>query len=325
MTIAATAIHRAKLAGPGVWRGDSFHSSNDWTYRLRPRTIEEADRAMRTLRARGLDTSRMTAADFPLPSFERDAQALRRELRDGRGFVVLKGLPIERYSSEEATLIYWGISRRLGTPVIQNVRGDTLYSVRDEGVNLEKEYGNIGARTSKTSLGLNFHTDSAPMMAGQMPDLVALLALQVAKSGGASAIVSARTVHNILLEERPHHLERLYQPFHFDRRAELPAGESPTLYAPVFRADGGVEGRYLRMYIPKGHELAGEPLREADIAALDSLDAVMARPELVVKFDMERGDMQYVNNRFILHARTAFEDWPEPERKRHLVRLWLVL
>jgi alpha-ketoglutarate-dependent taurine dioxygenase len=259
-----------------------------------------------------------------LPSFEADAEALREKLRFGSGFVLMKGLPADSYTDEEMSLIYWGLGSHLGRPVPQKVVGGLLYSVRDEGYNLERDFGAAGVRTSKTTAGFNFHTDSPSLLAGYTPDIVCLLALQPAKSGGESALVSASAAHNILLEERPQYLDRLYAPYHVDRRAEQPPGEPPTLPVPVFTYNGQLAVRYLRLYITKGHEVTGSPLTQADTDPLDYLDEVMRRPELPVTFGMERGDMQFVNNVFILHSRTEFQDHPQPERKRHYVRLWLM-
>ncbi len=262
--------------------------------------------------------------DFPLPSFEKDAGDLREKLRFGSGFVVVKGLSPDHYADdEEARMIYWGLGTHLGRPVPQKVKGGLLYSVRDEGYNLERDFGAAGVRTSKTAAGFNFHTDSPSLLAGYTPDIVCLLALQSAKSGGESALLSANTAHNILLEERPEYLDRLYAPYHVDRRAELPPGEPPTLPTRVFAYDGQLSVRYLRFYIAKGHEVAGSPLTKADTAPLDYLDEVLSRPDLPVTFDMERGDMQFVNNVFVLHSRSEFQVYPEPNRKRHYIRLWL--
>jgi len=278
---------------------------------------------VRAIRERGKSLASVTAADFPVPSFRRDAARLRDDLLRGRGFVVIRGLPIERYTDEEATLIYWGIGSFFGTTLPQNVKGDRVYAVRDEGFQIERDYGAVGVRFSKTTVGLDFHTDSAPALLGATPDIVGLLALQTAKSGGDSALVSAPAAHNALRRERPDCLARLYRCYHFDRRAELRSGEPSTLHAPVFTYNGQLAVRYFRFYIPKGHELAGAPLGAADVEALDVFDAVLNRPELHVRFDMQRGDMQFVNNTFLLHSRTAYEDYAEPARRRHLVRLWL--
>ena len=306
-------------------RGKHFQTSADWTYTLSLETINQLDRAVEGLRARGKDLSTLTSADFPLPSFDDGAAALRTELLQGRGFVVIKGLPIDRYTNDEAAMAYWGLGSFLGTPMVQNVRGDRLYAVRDEGYKMETHYGGSGVRFSKTTEDLRFHTDSAPALAGSTPDIVGLLCLRPAKSGGETAIISAKTVHNVLRERRPDALEQLYGAFHHDRSSELRDGESPTLFAPVFRFDGELSARYMRFYINKGHETAAEPLLPERVRALDALDEVMSRPELQVTFEMQRGDIQLLNNRVILHSRAAFEDHPEPERRRHYARLWLSL
>lgn len=316
-------MHRQRIDGPTAWRGADFADTAAWSYRLPASAIEEFDRSLRRIRQTGKAIEALTAVDFDVPTFLPDAAALGREVRQGRGFVLIKGLPRERYSELEACTIYWGVGALLGAAVPQNLKGEVLYSVRNEGVNLDRDYGQTGARTSKTTLGLNYHTDSAPVMAGHFPEIVGLLALATAKSGGESAIVSAATLHNIVLAERPDLLDRLYAPYHFDRRAELPPGAPPTLFAPVFTYRGRVAIRYLRFYIPKGHEQAGVPLTAADLEPLDFIDEAMQRPEMPVTFAMDPGDMQFVNNVFILHSRTAFEDHPEPERRRHLMRLWL--
>jgi alpha-ketoglutarate-dependent taurine dioxygenase len=321
--VSCTPPYKAPITGPAVWKGSDFSGPSDYWYYLGRETIAELDRALLRIRDSGKPLFTLTVQDFPLPSFENDAEALREELRFGSGFVVVKGLPIDRYTEQEARTIYWGLGAHLGRPIPQNLKGDLLYSVRDEGYDLDRDYGAAGVRTSKTTAGLNYHTDSPPMLAGYTPDIVCLLALRTAKSGGESAILSANTAHNILLEERPEYLDRLYAPYHMDRRAELPPGEAPTLPVPVFAYHGQLSVRYLRFYITKGHEVAGAPLTPADTEPLDYFDDVMRRPHLPVTFQMERGDMQFVNNVFILHSRTEFQDHPEPERKRHYVRLWL--
>ncbi|HYM11310.1 MAG TPA: TauD/TfdA family dioxygenase [Bryobacterales bacterium] len=323
MQIPSTPVHRAPITGLGAWRRADFSSPADWSYRLQPQTLAEIDRAVGRIREQRKSISTLTAEDFPLPSFTADAATLREDVLRGRGFGVVKGLPIERYTDEEASLIYWGIGSFFGATLPQNVKGDRLYSVRDEGQNISRDYGAVGVRFSKTTSGLNFHTDSAPAFRGNTPDIVCLLALQTAKSGGSTAIVSAQTLHNVILEERPDYLERLYAGYYFDRRAELAPGESPTLLAPIFAYDGALQIRHFPFYIRKAPELTGVPLTAADTAPLEFLDCVAQREELPVTFDMERGDMQFVNNTFILHSRTAYQDYPEPERRRHLVRLWL--
>ncbi len=241
----------------------------------------------------------------------------RRELEEGRGFVIIDRLPVEQLSAREATALYWLIGQLLGVPFAQNVEGTLLYDVRDTGKDLAS-----GARFSVTNYESSFHTDNS--FGDTILDYVGLLCLKTARSGGISQNVSGYAVHNVLLEEHPDVLETLYQPFHVDRRGGVQGGESPTVRRPVIAWDGSeLVLRYLRHWIEVGHEKAAEPLTGEQCRALDVLDGVLRRPELRVEFALEPGQMYFINNRWILHNRTAFEDHPEPERRRHLVRLWL--
>jgi alpha-ketoglutarate-dependent taurine dioxygenase len=325
MTAPVTSAYDGHFHGRGAWRLGDFADPEAWTCRLPQAAWDELDTAMRTARDARAPVFTLTRADFPGASLVSTLAAFREELESGRGFVVIRGLPIDRYSDEEAATIYWGIATHLGTPIPQNVKEEYLFSVRDEGYNFERDYGVTGVRISRTASAIDFHTDSSAAYAGYTPDIVSLLALRTAKMGGQSAIVSGQTIHNILREERPDYLRRLYAPYYFDRRAELRPGESPTLEAPVFAYEGSLSIRYFRFNLVRGHQTAGAPLTPADTGPLDFLESVCRRADVAVNFEMERGDMQFVNNRFILHSRTAFEDHAEPERRRNFLRLWMRL
>ncbi len=309
--------------GRGAWQRDDFSNPDAWTCRLSPAALDELDEAMDRARDSGRNIPALTPADFPLPSLAPTLQAIRKDLESGRGFTLIRGLPIERYSDEEAAIIYWGIATQLAQPMPQNVIEEYLFSVRDEGYNFQRDYGATGVRISRTASAIEFHTDSSAAYAGYTPDIVSLLALQTAKTGGMSAFISAQTLHNVLLRERPAYLERLYAPYYFDRRAELRSGESPTLLTPIFTYKDSLAIRYFRFNLMRGHETAGSPLTPADTEPIDFLESVCRREELPVTLQMERGDMQFVNNRFVLHSRTAFEDHAEPDRRRHFLRLWM--
>jgi len=298
MEIRPTAVHRQRFTGPGAWREADAGGPQDWTFRLTPALLTQIERG-----------------EFP------EAERLRGELLEGRGFLVLKGVPVD--DERRARRLYLAIAGFFGASLPQNARGDLLYSVRDEGQSIDREYGQVGVRFSKTTLELDYHTDAGPMFGGGTPDFVGLLCLQTPRSGGLSALVSAETVHNVLLDERPAYLERLYQTYYWDRRAELRPGESPILTAPVLRYDGRLQIRHFPFYIHRAPEVTSVPLTEADVAPLDYLDELTRRPGLAVAMEMEPGDIQLIHNRRILHSRTAYQDHPEPERRRHLVRLWL--
>jgi hypothetical protein len=321
--LAPTPVHDAIFNGRGAWRAADFSSPEQWTWRLPPAAISELEAALDKIRGTGRPVWTLTLDDYPAPSLAAGAVSLRRELESGRGFVVIRGLPVDRYSGDEAAILYWGIAVHLADPIPQNARDEYLFSVRDEGYNFERDYGTAGVRISRTADAIDFHTDSSAAYAGYTPDIVSLLALQTARSGGLTAIVSAQTVHNILREERPDCLRRLYAPYYFDRRAELRPGESPTLLAPVLSFGGALTIRYFRFNLMRGHETAAAPLTEIDREAIEALESACRRANVAVHFSMDRGDMQFVNNRFVLHSRTAFEDHAEPERRRHFLRLWM--
>jgi hypothetical protein len=309
--------------GPRVWTARDFSGPPDWLLSICEETRHELKSAMAHARRHRADAAMLKREDFPFPSFAPTAAEILRRLRDGRGFVVLRGLPLDDYAEDEVRLLYAGLGTHLGTILPQNLRGDRLYSVRDEGIRVEAEYGRTGVRFSKSNAAFDFHTDSPSRVAGNTPDAIGLLVLRTAKTGGESALVSGYALHNILRKERPDVLRRLYRPFWVDRRAELPPGEDPVLPVPVFTFDGRLTVRYLRFYITKGQEWKGEPLRSADVEALDVFEEVMLRPGVAVKVPAERGDLQLVSNTFLLHSRTSYEDYAAPERKRHYLRLWL--
>jgi Taurine catabolism dioxygenase TauD, TfdA family len=312
-----------RFEGPQAWTARNFSASSDWVLPFHDETLRELKSAIAYAKRHDTDAAAIKREDFPLPSFAVTAEEIRRRLRDGSGFVVLRGLQLEDYSEDEARLLYAGLGTHLGTIIPQNLRGDRLYSVRDEGIRVEAEYGRTGVRFSKSNAAFDFHTDSPSRVAGNTPDFIGLLILQTAKVGGESALVSGYTLHNILSDERPDILDRLYQPFWVDRRAELPPGEEPVLPVPVFMFAGRLTVRYLRFYITKGHEWKGEPLSSADLEALDVFEEVMRRPDIAASVPAQRGDLQLVSNTFLLHSRTSYEDYAEPERKRHYLRLWL--
>jgi alpha-ketoglutarate-dependent taurine dioxygenase len=244
-------------------------------------------------------------------------QPVIEALESGRGFAILDRIPMEKCGPDEAQKIYWLVGQLLGEPFEQNVQGTLLYDVRDTGKSLSE-----GARFSVTSYESSFHTDNS--FGQEVLDYVGLLCINTAKSGGLSQVVSGYAVYNELLENHSAALDTLCQPFHVDRRGGTREGDSPTVQFPVIqKSRDELLFRYLRYWIEVGHEKAKQALTSEQVAALDLLDEIARRPELRVEFFLEPGQMFFINNRWILHNRTAFEDHAEPERKRHYVRLWL--
>ena len=296
------------------WRARDVADRSRWTYRLSDADVAELDAALAHARARCPDVLDITREDFPLPTLAAKIAGFERELIDGRGFQLISGLPVERYSDADASAIYWGIGMHLGTPWPQNQHGHLLGDVTDQG----RSYTDPTSRGNELGpVGMPYHSDGS--------DLVGLMCLRKAKSGGLSTVANAVLAHNELVRTRPDLAAVLYQPMVYDFRGEERPGRAPTYTMPVFTRHGErLFVRYIRPYIESARRHAGvPPLSAAEREACDQLDRMCRNPDFNVYMDFEPGDMQFINNYHVLHARTAFEDYPEPGRKRFLKRLWL--
>ncbi len=299
---------------PSAWKGSALRNSTEWILQLNPRHNEELATALAFAKQRGAKIPQLSADDFPLPTLQQVLAALRAEVNDGRGFVLVKGYDIDRYTIEDAALIYWGIGTHLGTGSAQNAQGDLLGHVTDLGVDYRTD---VNARGYQTRLILPFHNDAM--------DIVALLCLRPARSGGLSRIVSSTAIFNAIQERRPDLLPVMYQPFYLDRRGESPDGKLPYYTAPLLSfLDGRLFVRYNRGFIQSAQRFLEVPrLSAQQIEMLDMVDELCNYPEFHLDMAFERGDMQFISNYTTLHSRTAYEDWPDKERRRYLLRLWL--
>jgi alpha-ketoglutarate-dependent taurine dioxygenase len=203
-------------------------------------------------------------------------------------------------------------------PVAQKLDGTLIYDVLDTG---QEALPGSGVRPDKTNIEIRFHNDNA--YNDTPPDYVGLLCLRQAQSGGHSRVISFHAVHNAVRERHPDRLERLYRHFWFDRQREFRPGESPIFSAPVFEHAGELKARFSAHQIDGGYVLRGEPIDRDGEAAIAAVLDIFDEEELSVDFDLEPGQIQLVDNRVLGHSRTAFIDDPDPDRRRHLVRLWL--
>jgi TfdA family taurine catabolism dioxygenase TauD len=309
-----TAPPRPLIDGPSAWIGrDLSERPDEWIYHLSQAEIGEVEAATASVRARGLDIAEIRRADFPLPTFGPVLDKLRDEILNGRGFVLIRGLPVEGRPSADSAAAYWGIGTYLGNARSQNAMGHLLGHVRDLGL----ATSDPNVRTYQTTERQHFHTDSC--------DIVGLLCLKTAKRGGLSSIVSSMAIYNVMATRRPDLVARLFRPFPTDRRGEVPAGKKPFFEIPVYNDHAGfLSVIYSRTYINSGQRFAeARRLEPQDLEALDMFDDLANDAELRLDMELRPGDMQFLHNHTILHDRTAFEDWPEPARKRHLLRLWL--
>ena len=315
MTVSQPLPSRRPIEGPSAWFGsDMRERESEWTYQLSPSEIAEIEAALKSVQARGLDIAAIRRDDFPLPTLGPVLDRLRNEVLHGRGFVLLRGVPVEDRPIAESATMYWGIGTYFGSARSQNAQGHLLGHIFDLG---GSSATNPNIRSYATAERQNFHIDRC--------DVVALLCLRRAKSGGLSAIASSMAVHNVMAARRPDLLERLYQSFPVDRRGEVPEGKAPFYHAPVFNEHAGtISVLYSRLHIGSAQRFpAARRLTPEDIEALDMLGELAGDPELRLDMNFMPGDIQFLHNHTILHARSAYEDWSEVERKRHLLRLWL--
>jgi hypothetical protein len=307
---------RPLIDGPSAWIGAELRSHPEtWTYTLSTGEIAEIEAAVAAVVAARLAVADIIRDRFPLPRFGRTLDALCREILDGRGFVLLRGLPVAGRSMLENAIAYCGIGSHFGAMCSQNAKGHLLGHVRDLGGPTAAVDPNV--RAYHTAERQMFHTDGS--------DIVGLLCLQQAKAGGLSSIVSSMAMYNRMATERPDLVRRLFAPLPFDRRGEVPAGMLPYYLMPVCTDYAGqLSVGYTRRNINSSQRHPDAPrLSPEDVEALDMFDTLANDQHLRLDMVLQPGDMQFLHNHTILHDRTAFEDWPEPERKRHLLRLWL--
>jgi hypothetical protein len=315
-------MHRptAPLTGPDAWRGAELAASPDaWLARFTADELAALDDAAARLLASGwpaLDpmsdprepTTPGAAHLAPITAL---VERIRGDLLFGRGFVLLRGLPVDDRARAAARL--WVLGRHLGAPVSQNARGHLLGHVCDLGY----DASDPTTRIYQTNQRQGFHTDSC--------DVVALLCLQTARSGGRSSLAAAATAFNAVLAAAPELADALFEPVATDHRGEEPPGARPWFEIPVLSfLDDRLTVIYQRRYIESAARFPAAPrLAERQRAALDAFDAALDDPELHLEMDLEPGDVQLVHNHQLLHDRTAFIDDPDPARRRHLLRLWL--
>ncbi|HLK40419.1 MAG TPA: TauD/TfdA family dioxygenase [Polyangiaceae bacterium] len=296
------------------WTADDVADPARWTERLGDRDIDEIDRAMRVARAKSRDLLEIGKEDFPLPTLAPRLKQMERELMDGRGFVLIRGLPRDRYTNDDMCLAYWGIGAHLGRPWPQNHHGHLLGDVTDQGKTIDDPTAR-GNELGK--IALSYHCDGS--------DLVGLLCLQRAASGGLSAVANSVALHNELVRQRPDLAAELYHPQPFDFRGEQAPGARAWYPMPVFTRWGDrLFCRLIGAYILASQRHPDAPrLTEAAREGLRWMNEQAESGKYSVVMDFAPGDMQFINNYHVLHGRTEYEDAPQSGQVRHLKRLWL--
>lgn len=300
---------------PAAWKGPEIAQSTDWVYTLSGDEIAELDDALQSVKSKGLQIPNITREDFPLPGLSSTLAGFLKEMENGRGFVLLRGIPVENYSTEDSTLLYWGITTYLGDAAAQNMMGELVSDVRA----IDGDWNeNFNIRGYQTRVHLPFHCDKA--------DFVGLMCLQTAKAGGESCISSSVAIHNEILRTRPDLLAALYEPLYIDHRGEGFDDDDPYYMAPVFALHHGhFYARFGQKYVESAQRFSQVPrLTLAQTEGMDLFSTLALSEEFRLDMTFQRGDIQLLNNHLIVHSRTDYEDWPEPERRRHLLRMILL-
>ncbi len=299
-----------------AWTGRDVRDDRSWQYRLEPAELAEIHAAWQAVDARGLRWGGFDKADFALPTLQAKLDAIDREIRHHRGFALIKGFPVERYTLDQMKTIYWGLGCHFGQVISHNVAGDFVAPVTD----LALKDTDPNRRNNTTNRLLDPHTDLA--------DVVMLLCVEQAKEGGLSSLVSSVAIHNEIVRHHPEYLEVLYEGFFHDYRGYGPSGDAnevtPTPI-PVFEFNQGrVNCAFAKKIIETGAAKRGVPLTPLQQAAIDYVHELGTREDLRIDMMLEPGDIQIINNYMTLHSRSSYIDHDDG-RKRYLLRMWINL
>jgi hypothetical protein len=299
------------VVDPAGWDPDEVRDVDRWSYYLTEEDKRELLAAVAAARRDGVRVAQVSPENFPLASFASLLEDVRRELGGGRGMVRLRGFPLDELSREEAVMAYLGIGSYIGSIEPQNRHGHLVGHVK----NLRQSLTPDDSRGYQSSIGSSFHVDST--------DFVGLLCLHEAKSGGESRIASSVTIYNRLLAERPDLIESLMQDFYKTRYGEEVSGEAPYYKTPIFSF---VDGYFSALGYSTGFDAAQglpgvPPFTEGQKAAKPVYLRIVE--ECSIDMPFRKGDIQFLNNYVMVHARHTFYDWPEIDLRRHLLRLWL--
>lgn len=309
-------ILRQPVRDRSAWIAADFSTDRSWLYELSAEDLTELDTALKKTKAAGFAPPQFSAKDFTLPKFEATLSGMMNEFESGRGFFVLRGLPVANYSLDDLKAIYWGLGVHLGNPVLQNTKGDLISHIEDKG----DDYSQRKVRLYTTAAAANPHNDPS--------DVVGLLCVRCAPAGGTSMIASATSIYNRILRDHPQYLEVLCRGFPHDLRSEGVTGASDetTPDIPVFSFyDGKLSCCINSKSSRTAREQQGRPLTQFEIDAINCVEELAVSTELCVTMDFRPGDIQFLNNYVTIHTRTAFEDGRQASERRLLLRQWLNL
>ena len=315
MSPLATSDLPPDINGPSAWYGPALQSQRDWIEDLSAAEIAEIERAtqqaINAMTDPPVDIPALRSRDFPLPTLAPRLARMLNEVLHGRGFVLIRGLPIERWSKVERATSFFGLGTHLGNARSQNSKGHVLGHVKDLGRSGDDPTGGSTRRTNDRGI--------TPTRA--------MSSVSCAWLAQNRAACRASSQFGDPLQRNPATATRFARlpldPIETDRRGEVAEGQKPYFSIPVFNwCEGSLSAIYQRKYIDSARRLPGVPSYTAQQRdALDLVDQLVDDPTLNLQMDFHPGDVQLVHNHTLLHDRTAFEDWPQPERNCHRLRV----
>ena len=309
-------ILRTPLDDPSVWHGKDMAARRDWVVTVTPADLAEIDAALRHAKAGGRTLFDQRREDFPLDGLAEKLIALQGDLEGGRGFALLRGLPVDRYDEETLRTLFWGIGNHLGTPESQDRAGNRLHDVRDTG---KAFTASDTVRDYQTDAAITFHNDGA--------DIFMLFCLGAGRRGGESLLVSAVAVFNEIVRRRPDLAELLQEPcWYMDTRGQRRDGVRYQVMPIYTWWNGQLTTNYKNSLMHAAQRFDDvPPFSPAQLETLDLLGKICADPAFCLRFEMQPGDIQIANNYATFHGRTKYEDFADPEKRRHMLRMWLSL
>jgi len=298
------------------WLGPEIvQQSKQWIWRLKEEDIKVLEAACHNFLMLNIPLEKINSSNFKCSSLTDKLTKIGQELTDGIGFSVIRGLNISAYSRQQVATIFMGIGSHIGSPRSQNAEGHLLGHVRNIGA----DANDANTRIYQTNERQTFHTDSC--------DVVGLLCLKTAKQGGESLLVSAESIYNEMMQRDPYLTSLLFEPIATDKRGEVEVGQKPFFTIPVFNwFINRLTVIYQRQYIDSAQRFDEVNNHSQELKkALDLFDELANDPALNFSMRLQQGDIQLVHNHSLLHDRGGFEDWSEPTKRRHLLRLWLTL
>ena len=299
-------ISKNKIQSISAWEAADFKNNNTWKKVLNNEQVKELLEALGNVKNLNKKFPNFSKKEFILNTLGAELNSWAKELENGSGFMLLKNIPIHGLNEEDTNILYYGLGLYLGEPVRQNPSGDLIGKVMNIGDLSDRQ-----TRVYETNAYLPYHSDPS--------DLVGLLCIRKAKSGGISSLISSHAMYNEILDNYKEYLSILYKPMYYPHLG----GSEPAL-SPIYSFyENKMTCRYMRQYIELGHDMMNSPLSNIEIEALDLMDFIMEQKNLRLDMMLEPGDLQLVNNYNVLHSRTSFEDYEKLSYRRKKLRLWL--